>query len=216
MIQSKHLLIILIPAILLALFAFGIRIIEFNNTKQNTAVTQTQTTPVQDKNIPIFAEDPIIGNKKAPNTLIVFADFGCEGCQLQHTLFNQLLQKHPDRVKIIWKGLAVTKFPYDSTTALNYGHCANQNNVFPEFSDLAYTNYLSLSPVTLQTIIDELKLDKEKFLTCVDSAETKTYNENNKQIAEIFNIQSVPTIFFNDKQIGNPESLEQWEAVLGI
>lgn len=216
MIQSKHLIIILIPAILLALFAFGIRIIEFNNTRQNTDTTPQQTTASQDKNIPIFAEDPIIGNKKAPNTLIVFADFGCEGCQSQHTLFNQLLEKYPDKVKIIWKGLSVTKFPYDSTTALNYGYCANKNKVFTEFSDLAYTNYMSLSPVTLQTIVDELKMDKEKFLTCVDSIETKTYNENNRQIAEIFNIQSVPTIFFNDKQIGNPTTLEQWEAVLSL
>jgi len=126
------------------------------------------------------------------------------------------LQKHPGKIKIIWKGLPVSEFPYSSTPAHHYAYCANLQNKFDEFKELAFTNSDNLSSNTLTSISGNMGLDTEKLQTCLESTDVELYTQNTQQIAQILNVQAVPTFFIDNKQIQNPTNEAGWEALLNL
>lgn len=211
MLKTHHLIFLLIPAFIILALALFIRIIQYQPLNPPIVEEKKDTTITK---IPIMPNDPILGSKKAPITIVAFEDFGCEGCKYQSSILEQILQKYPDKVKIIWKGIAVTSFPYPTKPAHQYAYCANKQNKFIEFKNLAFSNSDNLSAENLDIIADTIKLDKNKLELCLSAAETKSYVDETENIARFFNIQAVPTFFINNEQITNPSTLEGWETII--
>ncbi|HYE59812.1 MAG TPA: thioredoxin domain-containing protein [Candidatus Kapabacteria bacterium] len=212
MIQSRHLYFIFIPAFLVGALGLFIAYLQYEPLYPDVTKSPTTNTTLQ---IPILPTDPVLGNKKAPTTLIVFADFGCEACKEEDALLEQLIKKHEKQVKIIWKGLPVTKFPFNTRLAHEYSVCANEQGKFLPFKQVAYANKDNLSQQVLQTIATTLELNEKKLATCLtDSA--PTHVNNTEQIALSLNVQSVPAVFLDNRQITPPQTVEAWEALLGL
>lgn len=215
MIKNRQLLLIFIPAILLATFIFFIRFVQYEPLRPKDKEVANNNAQKQ-LEIPIFPNDPIIGDKKAGITIITFEDYGCESCKAQMTILEKLIEKHPNKIKIIWKGLPATQFPYSSNLAHEYSYCANQQDKFLEFSRLAFANNNNLQPEILNTMSEQIGLNEKKLTQCLESGEAEKYISTNEQLGLLLNIQSVPTIFLNNKQIENPQILEHWETLLNL
>jgi len=217
MIKTKLLLTVLIPAILIVGFALFIRIIQyeplFPKIAENEKLAAEKAGLIT---IPIYPEDPVIGNKKALKTIIAFEDFGCEHCQAQFAVVEQFMIKYPNAVKIIWKSLPVIKFPYASDLANEYGYCLNEQNKFMDFARLAFTNSNQLKSDILDIIVKEIDANEKKFNACIQSGTGKQQIERVKQIARLLNIQAIPAIFLDNKQVNPPTTVEGWEAMLGL
>lgn len=215
MIKNKQIILWFSLAILVAVFGLFVAIIQYQplSPYDNEKLSQTNANN-QNFSIPIFSEDPIIGNKKAANTAIIFSDFGCEACQVQNQLLTELLIKYPEKIKIIWKGLVVTKFPQSTEEAVKYAYCANEQKKFTEFANLAYNSNNNFTSLFLDSAVENLNLNKNELANCLNSPTPGSIQEKNKQLASILNIQAVPTIFFNNKQINTPQSIEEWESLL--
>jgi len=211
MIKTHHLIFLLIPAFLILALAWFVHIIRYQPLNPPEEKQKTNTAEAI---IPIMPADPILGKKNAPITIIAFEDFGCEGCKYQSSLLEQLLQKYPDKVKIVWKGVAVVSFPYPTKPAHQYAYCAGKQHKFSEFKDLAFANSDALSPENLTAIAESVKLNKDQLTACLSAAETKEYVEQTENIARFFNIQAVPTFFTGNQQVINPTTLEGWEALI--
>jgi len=215
MIKTKHLFAIFIPAILLVLLIFFVRVIQYEPLFPSDEEYE-KIKPQQDFQIPIYTEDPIIGNKKAAINIIAFEDFGCEGCKTQISLLEQIMEKYPGKIKIIWKGLPVTRFPYESNLAHEYAYCINQQNKFSEFYPIAFANNDNLSEEILNLITKEIDVETKKLNECLQSNLAKAHIQKIEQLSLMLNIQSVPTIFINNKQIDPPQIIEGWETLLGL
>lgn len=209
----RRLLLIFIPAVLFAGLIFFYRtsqILSTDPSKQKKESAEEQSLNY----IPIFPEDPIIGRKEAPITIIAFEDFGCEHCKALDETFHAFLETHPTQVKIVWKGLPVTRFPYPSDLAHRYAYCAEQQGQFDAFKTYAFANAANLSETTLSTIEGQLKINNDRFQTCLDSGHADAYTNKNKEIAQVFGIQSVPALFLNNQQITVPANASMWEQLL--
>ena len=217
MIKTKNILIILIPAILIAGFALFVRVIQYEPLFPK--IDEKKQTEAEQNNlitIPIYPTDPIIGEKKAPRTIIAFEDFGCEHCRAQFAVVEEFMAKHPDAVKIIWKSLPVIKFPYASDTANEYAYCLNEQNKFMDFARLAFTNSYQLKQDILDAIVKEIDANEKKLNGCVQAGTAKQQIERVKEIARLLNIQAIPAIFLDNKQVNPPATIEGWEAILGL
>ncbi|MBI4993217.1 MAG: thioredoxin domain-containing protein [Candidatus Magasanikbacteria bacterium] len=217
MIKTKLLAIIFIPAILVAGLALFVRIIQYeplypeiDKNKQAEVKKESLIT------IPIYPTDPIIGEKKAPRTVIAFEDFGCEHCQAQFAVIEEFMAKHPGAVKIIWKSLPVTKFPYASDTANEYAYCLNEQNKFMDFARLAFTNSYQLKQDILDAIVKEINANEKKLNACIQSGTARQQIERVKEIARLLNIQAIPAIFLDNKQVNPPATVEGWESMMGL
>lgn len=212
----KQLLILGGAILLVGIFLF-IRIVQYEplfpenmNTENESADNTQQIT------IPIYPEDPIIGDKKSAKTIIAFEDFGCDACKQADTILDELMKEYPGKIKVIWKGLPITEFPYPSQDAQLYGFCAYQQKKFNEFKNLAFTNGNNLSPDVLKIIAEQIELKQNKLEECLNSDEAAKYIDQTKQLARILNIQAVPTFFIDNKQIQNPGSIDEWKTLLNL
>lgn len=213
MITKKQLLTIFIPALFIVGLALFVRISQYDPLyPKEVEKTDEEITAI----IPIFPGEPILGNKKATITLIAFEDLGCESCAYQSSLLEELLVKHPGKVKIIWKPLTVTRFPISTERAHAYAICANEQEKFPEFQKIAFTNGQNLNEDILKLISEEIELNQKKLDKCLVSGMPTQLAEQVELVATILNIQAVPAFFLNNKQIITPQNLEEWELALGI
>lgn len=213
MIKPVHIIFIFTPALLLVAIIFFVSIIQY---KPLFATEQKQEAPTGELPIPIFPDDAVMGDKKAAKTLIVFADLGCETCAYQHTLLKQLMETYPQKIKIIWKGLPVTRFPVSSERAHAYAYCASLQGKFEPFVDLVYDNNTNLSESLLQELASQATLKEKDLSTCLSSSIPEQYTEQTKQLAELLNIQAVPTFFYEGKQIATPSTQVGWETILEL
>lgn len=213
MLSTKKLLYIFIPALFVVGLGFFVQIIRYQPLFPKIKTQETQKTEFV---IPLYPEDPIIGEVKSPTTIVAFEDFSCPSCIQQSNMLKNLQERYPNKFKVIWKGLPVSEFPYPSLEAQKYSYCANEQKMFKEFQSAAFSNSNNLSETILQSIIKDIEIDEKKFSKCLNSTDVTNYIDNTKQIAKILNIQAVPAFFIENKQIQTPSSEYQWEDLLGL
>ena len=210
--NTKKLLFVFIPALILAGFVFFLQVLRYE-----PLFPKDETKPdTENFTIPIGLDDPVVGLKRAGKVIVAFEDYSCASCSNYDGIFTQLVAKYPTAVKIVWKGLPVTKFPYPSEPAIIYGYCAQQQNKFAEFKAQAFAFSDQLSETMLKTIATNVGLNPEELQTCADSEGAAAHLTQNKTIASILNIQAVPTFFINNKQAEVAPTLEAWEQALGF
>jgi len=212
--KLKYLIFIFIPAIIIAGSALTIRIIQYAPLRPSEKEIQERLN--QYKAIPILADDPYLGPKKAPITVVAFEDPGCEGCSVGFDLLRTLLKKYPEKIRVVFKMIPVTKFPYPTDTAIQYLYCANEQKKFEQYAELAFTNYNVLTDKMIETLAEKSELNKTQTDTCLKSGRAAQFLARNVELGLMLNIQSVPTFFYNNKQIKTPQLIEEWEAILGL
>lgn len=214
--KTRYLLFIFLPAILIVAFALFIRLIQYEPLYPNYDKIREQTKNISALDfIPIFPEDPILGSKKAAKTIIAFEDLGCSRCTEQMKIFQELTNSYPNKIKVIWKGLSVTRFPQSSEDAHKYAYCANKQNMFAEFENLILESN-SISPNSLLNISRQANLNETELSQCLSSGEYEIYNEKNEQLARSLGIGSVPTIFIDNQIIQDPLTIDGWKTILSI
>jgi protein-disulfide isomerase len=212
MLKTRHIFLLFIPAFIIVFGAISLRVFEFKIGTTSPAEQEDQTIDL----VPIFPQDPILGDKRAPTTIVAFEDFGCPSCKDQATLLDTLLTKHPGTVKIIWKSLSVVRFPFNTKNVHVYAYCANQQNKFALFKQFAFANTENLSQDVIDEIVIQANIDQEELQECLGSGEPELYQTQTESLARVLNIQSVPTIFLNNTQIKAPQHIEGWETLLGL
>ena len=68
----------------------------------------------------------------------------------------------------------------------------------------------------MKEIIDKIGINEEKNNKCLQSTEMKEYLSKNEILARTLNIQSLPAIFLDNKQITPPNDIAGWEAFLSL
>lgn len=212
--KLRHILFIFLPAIFLVALTLFIRLVQYNPI--DPPIPETAAEEIKKSTIPIFPEDPILGLKTAPQTLILFGDFGCENCKVEYELLHTILEQYPNKVKVIWKGLPVITLPFNTELAQKYGFCAHKQNKFESFASFAFENSSSLSEATLKSISTQVELNESQLKTCLIDPGTSEYIQKTKDLAQVLNIQTVPTVFLNNVQISSPQSVEEWKAALSL
>jgi len=68
----------------------------------------------------------------------------------------------------------------------------------------------------LQSISEQIALDQTKLAACLASPAAQTHIDATKALASQLNIQALPTMFLNNKQIQLPATLDGWRTLLEI
>ncbi len=214
--SAKHLLIIFIPSIILATLAVFMQVIRYAPTKPD-AYLNTDKDTVKTSSIPIFDDDTIIGRRDAAKTVIVFGDIACSHCQEELSIFDSLTKQYPKGVKFIWKSLSVIRIPYPSDSANSYAYCANQQEKFLDFAKaIIQAGTESLTKDVIDAAVASAKINQNELNKCLADGQGTQYQNKVESLAEDLNIQTVPTAFFNQKQINIPATIEGWKTLLEL
>jgi len=216
MLKTKHLAIAFVPAIVLVIGGLTWRIIQYEPLYPEIP-PQAEAIDTRAELVPIHHSDPVIGDANAPITIIAFEDFGCPACRQQMAILDQLIAKYPSKIRVIWKGISVVRFPYSTRTTHEYAYCAAQQGHFGTFKALAFANSDNLSKSTVDDIVNSIDgLKQKKFTECLSSGDALVYMVDVERLGRALNIQEVPTVFLDNRQIEAPQILEGWETLLEL
>ena len=154
------------------------------------------------------ANQPILGNPKAPVTMIVFSDFQCPVCKEEAQVMRaNLLKTFPDKVKAYFKDFPLDSIHNWARTAAIAGRCVYKqgNEKFWEYYDWAYENQQNIGADNFsnkfQDFAKEKGMDGMQLGRCIENRTTEA--ELNKEVDEgrALQVQATPTIFLNGRKL---------------
>src|SRR3989344_5355921 len=114
------------------------------------------------------AEDPMLGNPDAVLTIVEYADFECPACGEAYWIVQDILEKYPEDVKLVFKNFPLEK--HDSAQkAAEAAECAHLQGSFEAYYDLLFQNQNDLAVDDLKGYAEDLGLDMNSFEACLDS-----------------------------------------------
>ena len=134
----------------------------------------------------------VYGDPNAPITLVEFGDYQCHYCNVFfETIEGDIITNYVEtgKVKIIFKDYNI--IGSDSVNASHGAHCAKDQGMFWEYHDILYSNWTGenngwASPENLILFAEEINLDMDKWVKCMDekphSKTILTSNEDAKKL----------------------------------
>lgn len=161
-----------------------------NNQQQAQAAAPQPQQPT--KGVASVDDDPVLGDKNAPVTIIEFSDYECPFCKrhFDETL-PQLIQNYVDtgKVKIVFRDLPLSFHDPMATKEAVAANCAREqggDSKYFQYHDEIFTRTISngngLSEADLTTIATDLGLNLNSFNTCL--ADPAQEEEVKKDLAD--------------------------------
>lgn len=148
--------------------------------------------------VPIEADDPVLGAADAPITIIEFADFQCPYCQ-QHALetYPLLLADYGDQIRFVYKDFPISSIHPDAFPAALAAQCALEQDAFWEYHDLLFSGRLGLGRESYLAYAGDLGLDVTEFTACFDGERYTDAVQADYNFAVELGISSTPTFIIN-------------------
>ena len=127
-------------------------------------------------------------------------------------LLDQVLEKNPQTVKIVFKNFPIRSHKFAVTAAVA-ALSADRQGKFWEFHDELFKNYKNLNENKIQEIATNLKLNKEKFEK--DRKDPLLLEQVKHDVNEGIKagVNAVPTVFVNGKKL-RKRSLQGFQELI--
>ena len=184
-------------------------------TGQNPAVNDTL------KNA--GSQDVILGDPKAPVTVIVYGDYQCPFCGRFFSTTEQLVRENyvkSGKVKIVARNFQF--LGAESELAGQAASCAKEQSNFWTYHDAIYNaeikdgkeNNGNLNKALFVEIAKNVGLDVNKFTSCYDSGKYADSIKQETQTAAALGVNSTPTIFVNGQIVKGALPYEQFQVLI--
>lgn len=141
---------------------------------------------------------PSKGSSNPSVTLVEFADFQCPHCKEGSEIADKVLEKYKDKMRIVYRHMPINPSGISRKLAAA-SICAEQQDKFWEYHDLAFKNQEKLDDNSALKLANELKLDEAKLKTCLDDPKTKEALEASEAEGRNLGVNGTPAFFINGK-----------------
>lgn len=157
----------------------------------------------------ISDRDVVLGDPKAPVTLIEYGDYQCPFCGRFFSQTEQLLRENyvkTGKLKMVFKNLQF--LGPESTAAAEAAECAKDQRQFWAYHDALYLaeiqdgkeNNGNLNRDLFLKLARDLKLDAGAFAACLDGKKYTAPIQKDTSDAQALGINSTPTTFVNGQK----------------
>lgn len=160
----------------------------------------------------------VLGNPEAPVTIVEFSDFQCPYCEkFFQTTEKSLIEKYvkTGKVKFVYRHYAF--LGPESLRAAEASECAKEQDKFWEYHNYLFEhqgeeNSGAFSKENLKYFALVLKLDTDKFASCLDSDKYADVVSQDKIAGDRFGVTGTPTSFVNGEKLVGTIPFDQKEA----
>jgi protein-disulfide isomerase len=164
-----------------------------------------------------LSDSPILGDPKAPITIVEFADFECPVCRNLHDALRGILPNYP-QVRLIFKNFPIDSLHPWAHTAAIAAHCAYQQDpkAFWKMYDLIYDNQDLISAGDVyQKMLDyagRAGLNVDNFKSCLAAPEAAVAVNADMENGKLVEVRSTPTLFVNGRRLvgADPHAVQQY------
>lgn len=155
---------------------------------------------------------PILGNKNADISIVVFYDYNCSYCRQANEYTNELLASDPS-VKIILRPIPILggTSMYAAKAALAIQKIAGEK------FDLIHNDLMSLSPIdesTVKTLVAKYDIDYALVENEVNSYSNKQLINKNFKLAKGLGIKGVPSYVVNGNFIPGLIPVDKFQSII--
>ncbi|MCB9799817.1 MAG: thioredoxin domain-containing protein [Candidatus Omnitrophica bacterium] len=172
--------------------------------------------PAAPKNVEFddLAGRPVKGPANAAITMVEFSDFHCPFCGRLAPTLDKVLEKYPDKVKLVFRHNPLSFHTgADKTHAAS--ECAHEQGKFWPFHDILFGDMgADRSETGLRTIAQKAGLDLKKFDACVTSNKNKGVVDKDLAAGVKAGVRGTPATFVNGYLVSGAQGIEKFEDVI--
>lgn len=157
--------------------------------------------------------DVVVGDAKAPVTIIEYASMTCSHCATFHnTTYPELKKKYIDTGKVRY---ILREFPLDPLAAAGFmlARCAGNDKYYPVVEMLfqKQNDWVTQNPIPpLLALAKQMGFTQESFEACLkDQKVLEAIETVRSHGAEKLGVNSTPTFFINGKKVGGAMTIEE-------
>lgn len=161
----------------------------------------------------VSTDDPSLGRKDAPLTVVEFADFYCPYSRESSFTMRELAIKYPEKFQYIYRDFPIAEIHPLAQKAAEAAECAADQGQFWQYHDKLYQNQYDLSLERFRQFAGELNLNETVFRNCLDDGTQKEEIQKDYADGLAAGVRGTPTFFLNGAKVDGaiPKSLlEQW------
>jgi protein-disulfide isomerase len=165
-----------------------------------------------------MADAPVLGDAKAPVTIVEYSDFECPVCRSLHDTLRGILPNFAGKIRVVFKDFPLEQIHPWARTAAIAGRCAYQQKpeAFWKMYDLIYDNQEIISAENawgkMVDYASQSGLNTDALKACMASPEAAAAVNASHANGETLEITSTPTVFVNGRRMVGADShlLEQY------
>jgi predicted DsbA family dithiol-disulfide isomerase len=162
------------------------------NLRQQASINVLLMPPSVDLNLKNVYEK---GDPNAPVVLVEFADYECPYCQRVNPQIQELKKEFGDRLTLAFKDFPLPMHR-SAEKAAEAARCAGEQGKYWEYHDvLFYSKLLEVSDLKEHARV--LKLDGDKFDTCLDSGREAEAVQKDLEEGKGLGLTGTPSFFVN-------------------
>ena len=154
------------------------------------------------------ANGPYRGSASKDLELVEFADFQCPHCKEAQANMDKLVTDFP-KARIVFQNDPLPSIHPESVKAAEYGVCVAKmggSTAFFQFAGAVFDGQAGLATpdgatLTLNSSVTKAGLDPAKVAACADTPETKAAVDASEQLSKDLEINAVPTLVINGRQV---------------
>jgi len=159
-----------------------------------------------------FDDDPILGDKNAPITIVEFGDYQCPFCKRFHQeTLPELKSNHIDKgiVNLVWMDFPLESIHQNAVATSIAGECAEEQGYFWELHDRMFVEQenwqglpTSIAVNDFKRYASEIGMNENEFSSCLDSEKYKQKVSDDFSYGSRIGISGTPAFFVGNQQVG--------------
>jgi len=162
---------------------------------------------------------PALGPADAPVTLIEFSDFQCPYCARATTLVDQLRERYPDRLRVVFMHFPLSSHEWARPAAMAAQCAARQDeDAFWRLHDFYFSNQDALTPGNVmaksEPILAETAVNVDDWKTCATDRTSDVHRSVARQVnasleaGKEAGVTGTPSFFVNGEKVQGARTVE--------
>ena len=159
-------------------------------------------------------DDPVLGEKNAPVTIIEFSDYQCPFCRKSFREVLPLIKKNfidTGKVKLVFRDFPLTSIHPSALPAAEAAECADDEGKYWEMHDKIFNEQNKLNPSggtvaftkeDLKKWASEIGLDTTKFNNCLDTEKYLKEVQKDFNDGASYGVQGTPAYYVGNEKNG--------------
>lgn len=165
-------------------------------------------------------DDPALGDKNSPVTIIEFSDFQCPFCsRFREQTFDQIKTNYIDtgKVRFVYRDFPLSSIHPMAQKGAEAAECADEQGKFWEYHDLLFQKqqeWTVTGAPTLKQYAKDLGLDSSKFDDCLDSSKYQQEVSKDLNDGSAAGVQGTPAFFINGQLVSGAQPYTAFQSAI--
>jgi protein-disulfide isomerase len=148
---------------------------------------------------PVSNVDHVLGADHAQVTVVEYGDFECPNCKQAAPAVKLLLERFPERVRLVFRHFPLTEVHPHALLAAEASECAGAQGSFWSMHDLLFDNQQHLRATQLHAYAERLGIDMVRYTAEMDDDVYLQRIREHQQSGHDSGVRGTPAFFVNGK-----------------